>query len=172
MRIKKSVTRVTVRHHEACRVTPNSYPEWRNFNSHRTIIIDSFFLYTRPSTIVFKLESALFYQFYAEISIFSIKKCSVRLLSTKSWSHARGRLTLPCIRRKYPERVKIAENRVGYARNSFLSYPRFDPSVSSFKPETPKDSDLRDCRLILVKSSTKAHDRKWPIKFYVRSGSR
>ena len=137
VRIKKSVTRVTVRHHEACRVMPNSYPEWRNFNSHRTIIIDSFFLYTCPSTIVFKLESALFYQFYAEISIFSIKKCSVRLLSTKSWSHARGRLTLPCIRRKYPERVKIAENRVGYARNSFLSYPRFD-SIRVFRVSSRK----------------------------------
>ena len=29
--IENSVTRVTVRHHETCRVMPNSYPEWRNF---------------------------------------------------------------------------------------------------------------------------------------------
>ena len=46
------------------------------FNSHRTTIIDSFscilFLY-------FKLGYALFYQFYAEISTFSIKKCLVQL---------------------------------------------------------------------------------------------
>ena len=31
MRIGNSVTRVTVRHREACRVMPNSYPEWRDF---------------------------------------------------------------------------------------------------------------------------------------------
>ena len=30
---KNSVTRVTVLHHEACMVIPNSYPEWRNFQS-------------------------------------------------------------------------------------------------------------------------------------------
>ena len=29
VRIENSFTRVTVRHHEACRVKPNSYPEWR-----------------------------------------------------------------------------------------------------------------------------------------------
>ena len=38
----------------------------------------------RISPIVFKLEYALFYQFNAEITTFSIKKCSVRLLSTTS----------------------------------------------------------------------------------------
>ena len=27
VRIENTVTRVTVRHHEACRVMPNSYPE-------------------------------------------------------------------------------------------------------------------------------------------------
>ena len=36
------------------------------------------------STIVFKLAYALFYQFYDKISIFSIKKCSDRLLYTTS----------------------------------------------------------------------------------------
>ena len=29
--IENSVTRVTVWHHQACGVMPNSYPEWRNF---------------------------------------------------------------------------------------------------------------------------------------------
>ena len=38
-------------------------------------------------------------------------------LSTTSWRHGWGRLTLPRIRRKYPERVEIAENLVGYAIN-------------------------------------------------------
>ena len=37
---------------------------------------------TLPSTIVFKLGNVLFYHFYANISTFSIKKCSVQLLST------------------------------------------------------------------------------------------
>ena len=62
MRIENSVTRVTVRHHEACRVKPNSYPEWRNFqfapNNHYRFC----FLHTLPSMIVFKLGFALFYQ--------------------------------------------------------------------------------------------------------------
>ena len=39
--IKNSVTRVTVRHHEACRVMPNSYPSDGIFNLHRRTIMDS-----------------------------------------------------------------------------------------------------------------------------------
>ena len=42
VRIENSVTRVTVRHHEACRVMPNSYPSDGIFNSHLTTIMDSF----------------------------------------------------------------------------------------------------------------------------------
>ena len=40
--IENSVTRVTIRHHEACRVMPNSYPSDGIFNSHRRTIMDSF----------------------------------------------------------------------------------------------------------------------------------
>ena len=110
VQIENSVTRVTVRHHTAI-------PSDGIFSSHRTTSIDSFSC-TLPSTIVFKLGYALFYQFYAEISTFSIKKCSIRSTSTTTFRrHARGRLTPPGIRRKYPERVKIAENLVEYARN-------------------------------------------------------
>ena len=112
VRIENFVTRVTGRHHEACLVMPNSYPEWQNFqfapNNHYWF----FFLHTLPSMIVFKLEYALFYQFYAKMCTFWITKCSVRHLSRTSWHHAQGRLTPPCVRRKYPERVKIAENPV------------------------------------------------------------
>ena len=82
--IENSVTRITVRHHEACRVMSNSYPECRNFqfvpNNHYRL----FFLHTLPSAIVSKIGYALFYQFYAEISTFSIKNFSVRLLPTTS----------------------------------------------------------------------------------------
>ena len=50
--------------------------------SHFTILglfmkIMLFFLHTFPLTIAFKLEYALFYQFYAKITVFFIKKCSV-----------------------------------------------------------------------------------------------
>ena len=51
VRIENSVTRATVRHHEACRVIPNSYPEWRNFqfapNNHYWF----FFLHTLSSNL-------------------------------------------------------------------------------------------------------------------------
>ena len=33
VQIENSVTMVTVQHHEACRLMPNSYPEWGNFQS-------------------------------------------------------------------------------------------------------------------------------------------
>ena len=49
---------------------PNSYPDWWNFqfapNNHYGFL----FLHTLPTTIAFKLEYVLFYQFYAEITTF------------------------------------------------------------------------------------------------------
>ena len=61
------VTRVTVRHLEACRVMPNSFPPSDGiFNSHLTTIIDSL-----PSTAAFRLEYMLFYRFHAKITTFS-----------------------------------------------------------------------------------------------------
>ena len=56
------VTRVTVRHHGANRVRPNSYSEWRNFQIAPNIHYGLFFLYTLPSTIVTGFENALLYQ--------------------------------------------------------------------------------------------------------------
>ena len=64
------ITRVTVRHHEACQLTPNSYPEWRIFKFTPHNHYGFFFLHTLPSTITFRLEYVLFYQIYAEITIF------------------------------------------------------------------------------------------------------
>ena len=43
--------------------------------------MDSFFLHTFPSTMAFKLEYALFYQFYARIAVILILKCLVQFLS-------------------------------------------------------------------------------------------
>ena len=69
-----SVTRVTFRHHEACRVMPNSYPCGGIFNPHN---IDSF------SCILFLRRLYLSLNiFKAKICTFSIKKCSVRLLTS------------------------------------------------------------------------------------------
>ena len=93
---------------------PDSYPKRRNFNSYQTtIIIDSF-------SCIFFLRYVLFYQFYAEISTFFIKKCLVGLLSKTSWHYAQVPHTHLGIRRKYPERVKPTENLVWYARKELL----------------------------------------------------
>ena len=55
------------------------------FNSHRTTIVDTFFLHTLCLTIAFRLEHVLFYQFHAIITIFSSKKCPVRLQRQNVW---------------------------------------------------------------------------------------
>ena len=143
VRIENSDTRVTFRHHEACGVMLNSYPKWQNFwfasNNHYIF----FFLHTLrslPLTTAFSIECVLFYQFHARITAFSSKKCSVRLLSKKLMSkclvpndikndvkidvlplRTRSSYT-PSVRRKYPERVKIAENLIEYARMSFINW--------------------------------------------------
>ena len=80
VRIENSVNRVTVPHHEACRVMPNSYPEWWNFQLAPNWF---FFLHILPSTTTFKFTYGLFCQFYAKISTFSIKKYLVQLLPSK-----------------------------------------------------------------------------------------
>ena len=100
---------------------PNSYREWQKFQFAQNNLYGFFFLHNLPSTIVFKFGYALFDIFYAEISIFSIKKYSVRLLSTTSWRYERGRPTSPSIRRKYPERVKIAKTLSDMQAN-FISF--------------------------------------------------
>ena len=45
-------------------------PEWRNFQFAPTNHYGFFFLHTFPSTIAFRLEYVLFYQFYAKITTF------------------------------------------------------------------------------------------------------
>ena len=70
--IENSIMRVTVWHHEACRVMPNSYPEALNFQFAPDNHYRFFFLHYLPSTVELKLGYALLYQFYTEI--FLIKK--------------------------------------------------------------------------------------------------
>ena len=45
-------------------------PEWRNFQFAPKNHYGFFFLHTLPSTIAFRLEYVLFYQFYAKITTF------------------------------------------------------------------------------------------------------
>ena len=68
--IENSVTRVTVRHHKACRVMPNSYPQWRNFQFEPNNFYRFFFLHTFLSTVAFRLEYVMFYQFNAKTTTF------------------------------------------------------------------------------------------------------
>ena len=58
--IEKYVTRVTDRHHEACRVMPNSDPEWQIFLSTPYTHDRYFFLHTFDTPhLIFKVELAL-----------------------------------------------------------------------------------------------------------------
>ena len=79
--IENSVTRVTVRHHGTCQVMPSSYPAWQNFQSAPHDHYRFFFLHSLPLIILYKLEYALFYEFYANISQLAVKKCSFPLPS-------------------------------------------------------------------------------------------
>ena len=81
MRIANSITWVTVRHHSASLVMPNSYPAWRNFHFAHKNHYGFFFLHTLPSTIGFRLEYSLFYDIYLKVDQFAVKNCAVRLLS-------------------------------------------------------------------------------------------
>ena len=53
----------------ASRGLPNIIQSDRIFNSYRMTITVSFFLCTFPSTIAFRLEYVLFYQFYTKIIV-------------------------------------------------------------------------------------------------------
>ena len=86
VRIENSSTKVTVWHHEACKVMPNSYPEWRNFQITPNNQYRFYFLHIFPLTIAFKLNHALFYNLNATMSTFAVKKCLVWLISTMSMS--------------------------------------------------------------------------------------
>ena len=72
--------RVTVRHHEACLVIPESSPKWRNFQLALNSHYGFFFLHILPLPTAFKLKCVLFCKYYANISTFLVKTSSVRLL--------------------------------------------------------------------------------------------
>ena len=70
MLIENSVTRVTVLHHEACQVMPNSYPSDGIFNLHRRTIMDSFSCILFLRQLHLDLNMCFLYQFYAKITTF------------------------------------------------------------------------------------------------------
>ena len=130
--LKISSWRVTVLHHETCRVMPNSYPEWWNFQFTPNNHYGFFFLRTFPLTIAFKLLPALFYQYYAKIPTFSAKKCSIQLLpmtltlerlaenDVKNW-HQKDTLmsctswcktTFPCTSQLHGNSWQVCKNRL------------------------------------------------------------
>ena len=78
---ENSVMRVTVRHHKACRVMPNSYPSNGIFNLHLTIIMDSFSCILFLRQLHLDLNMCCFINFTLKYLHFSIKKSLVRLLS-------------------------------------------------------------------------------------------
>ena len=57
--VENSVTRVTVRRHEAGRVMPNSYPSDGIFQFAPKTHYGFIFLHTLPTTIAFRLEYVL-----------------------------------------------------------------------------------------------------------------
>ena len=144
--IENSVMRVTVRHHEACRVMPNSYPEWRNFQLAPKNHYGFFFLHTLLSTIAFRLEYVLFYQFYAKITAFFDQekfgtvpllyvdvetfggnwrendvKMSKMMSKLSYWHHARESSYTPHVRQHFLTPVGFMEIPVWYARKNILS---------------------------------------------------
>ena len=113
VRIDNSVTRVTVWHHEACRVMPNSYHEWQKFqfapNNHYRI----FFLHTFRR-LYLSLNMCYFINFALKLVHFQSR--NVRFGSYLRHPQVMHEVVLhPLVWRKYPEQVKITENLVGHA---------------------------------------------------------
>ena len=137
------ITRVT------SRVMPNSYPEWQNFQFEPNNNYRFFFLHTLLSTIAFRLEYVLFYQFYAQNNYFFFRSRNVRLatllyveietfggnwrendiktsklISKHQNRHPyvmhESRLTPPHVRRCFLAPVGFTEISVGYAKIYFL----------------------------------------------------
>ena len=92
--IEKSVTRVTDRHHEACRVMPNSDPEWRIFLSTPYTHDRYFFLHTFWFT-TFDFQSITCYSvicfplksFYSSLKKSALPATAVRFFTLTSNLH-------------------------------------------------------------------------------------
>ena len=120
VRIENSVTRVTVRLHEAYRVMPNTYPEWRNFGFTPKSIIESFSCILFIRRLYLSLDMCYCVNFTLNFNQEMFGSAPIYDALTSLWW---CRLTPLGIRRQYPEQVKIVENRVGCARISHSERP-------------------------------------------------
>ena len=68
--VEYSVMRVTVRHHEACRVMPNSYPSDGICILHRRTIMGSFSCILFLRQLHLDLNLCFFFSIYAKIATF------------------------------------------------------------------------------------------------------
>ena len=114
VQIENSVTRVTVRHHEACRVMPNSYPSDGIFNLHWRTIMDSF------PCIYFlrKLYLNFHMRYYINITLKYLHFRSRRIGSVSIYD-----IDVETFGRKwhqnltsFPSPGRVQRNAVGYAR--------------------------------------------------------
>ena len=135
--LKISSERITVRHHEACRVMPNSYPSDGIFNLYRRTIMDPFSCILFLRQLHLDLNMCCFINFTLKWLHFSIKKSSIRLLffTLKSKRLAETDVKMTWRRQIWRQNVKIViltsctrfdlhpftEIPFGYAR-SMISY--------------------------------------------------
>ena len=116
-------------------------PECRNFQFAPETHYWFFFLHTLPSTIAFRLEYVLVYQFYAKITIFRSRKFrygsflirwrrnvwrkltwnDVKTSKSSYWRNARQSSYTPNVRRHFLASVMFMEIPVGYARKNFTA---------------------------------------------------
>ena len=142
--IDNSVTRVTVRHHEARRVMPNSYPSDGIFNLHRITIMDSFYCIIFLRQLHLDFNICCFINLRYNNYIFRSRKvrygsslicwrpnvwwkltwkwCQVKMTSKSAyWRHARESSYTSHVRRHFLAPVGFTETPVGYARKRYLT---------------------------------------------------
>ena len=101
-------------------------PEWRNFRFAPKNHYGCFFLHTFPSTIAFRLEYVLFYQFFAKIATFFLSRkvqygSSLIRWRRNVWRKLTWKLSYwRHVRRHFLAPVGFREILIGYARNLFL----------------------------------------------------
>ena len=117
-------------------------PEWRTFQFAPKNHYWFFFLHTLPSTITFRLECVLFYQFYVKMTTFFDKKKfgmapllyvdvetfggnwhenDIKTSKSSYWRHARESSYTPHVKRHFLAPAGFTEISVGYARMLVLS---------------------------------------------------
>ena len=123
MWIEKSVTRVTDRHHEACRVIPNSDPEWQMFLSTPYTQARYFFLHTFWLT-TFDFQSRTCYEitllplkgFYLSLKKSTLPATAVRFFTLTSNMH---------LVTSFSEITAVKKNNVTWRRRYVTSYTTY-----------------------------------------------